>query len=72
LAWEIAVKVEDLTIGDKQTYQVSMKGEPKGIINDIVARYQKVFGTLAIDVSKRAVEYILADMPIEDIPAALQ
>jgi hypothetical protein len=72
LAWEIAVSVKNLVVVDKQTYQISITGEPKNIINDIVARYQKVFGMLAIDVSKQAVFDVLADMSIEDIPASLQ
>ena len=72
LAWEIAEKVEQLEISDKKNYQVSMTGDPQKIINDIVAKYQKVFGTFAIDVCKRAVEYILVDMPVEDIPVSLQ
>ncbi len=72
LAWQIASKVEKLVITNKEEYQVYISGEPQNIINDIVLRYQKVFGTLATDVSKRATADILAEMPIEDIPISLK
>jgi len=39
---------------------------------NLVARFAKVFGTFATDVSKQAVADILIDIPVEDVPNGLK
>jgi len=64
--------VSGLVVVNKQTPEVAITGEPKTVINDLVARFAKVFGTFATDVSKQAVADILIDIPVEDVPNGLK
>ena len=74
LAWAEASKVEGLEVlnaNDTQTVNIK-SNDPKTVINNLVSRYEKLFGRLSRDVSRQAVSDLTADIPSEDIPSVLQ
>ncbi len=72
LAWDEASKVEGLSIIDRKKPEVSVTGDPKAVINALVARYEQLFGRLSRDVSREAVVDLTADIPAEDIPSSIK
>ena len=72
LAWTEAAKVSGLTVLDQKAHTVSVTGDPKKVINDLVARYEQLFGRLSREVSREAVVDLTADIPAEDIPTSLK
>ena len=71
MAWEEAKKVPGLVI-DASKQQVTFEGDAKEILNNLVTQYARLFGKLSHDVSKDAVQDLLAEIPKEDIPSSLQ
>ena len=72
LAWSEAAKVQGLTILDTKTPAVTIVGDPKLIINNLVARYEKLFGRLSRDICREAVVDLTAEIPAEEIPSSLK
>ena len=72
LAWGEAAKVQGLNVIDQKKQTVSVTGEPKAVINALVARYEQLFGRLSREVSREAVVDLTADIPSEDIPTSLK
>ena len=72
LAWSEAAKVPGLKVLDPKAHTVSVTGEPKEVINSLVARYEQLFGRLSREVSREAVVDLTADIPTEDIPTSLK
>lgn len=72
LAWSEAAKVSGLTIIDRVSPTVSIVGDPKLIINNLVARYEQLFGRLSRDICKEAVGDLTAEIPSEEIPSSLK
>ncbi len=72
LAWTEAAKVPGLTIVDPKAHTVNLTGEPKAVVNALVARYEQLFGRLSREVSREAVVDLTADIPAEDIPTSLK
>jgi len=72
LAWDEAAKVAGLTILDRKAHKVSVIGEPKTVVNSLVARYEQLFGKLSREVSREAVSDLTADIPSDDIPTSLK
>ena len=72
LAWQIAEKISGISIADKETFKVTIVSDPKTVIDNFVFRCERVFGSFARDASKQAVAYLLAEMPLEDIPEKLR
>ena len=72
LAWQIAEKITGLTIVNKELFEVGIVGDPKTVIDNYVFRCERIFGSFARDASKQAALFLLAEMPIEDIPERLK
>jgi hypothetical protein len=72
LAWDEAAKVVGLQIINRKTPEVSVVGDPKEVINSLVARYEQLFGKLSRDISREAVVDLTADIAKEDIPSSLK
>jgi hypothetical protein len=72
LAWDEASKVEGLSIGNKNMDQIQVTGDPKVVINALVARYERLFGKLSRDVCKEAVADLTAEIPQAEVPGSLQ
>ena len=71
LAWAEAGKVPGLSIVDLKSNTVSVVGEPKAVIDALVARFEQLFGKLSREVSREAVIDLTSDIPKEDIPSSL-
>jgi hypothetical protein len=72
LAWQVAQQVSGIDVIDMLKSQITIRGEPKEAINELIGKYQKLFGKMARDVCKNAVADILADMDANDIPESLR
>lgn len=72
LAWSEASKVVGLVIVDQKAHKVNVTGEPKTVINNLVARYEQLFGRLSREVSREAVVDLTADIPADDVPSSLK
>jgi hypothetical protein len=72
LAWEEATRVPGLTIVDKIRGEVSIQGNEKEILSNLVARYKKLFGRASDEVCKEAASDLIAELPIEQIPDNLK
>ena len=71
LAWDEARKVSGLTV-DQSHNSVSFTGDGKDIINRLVAQYEKLFGKASHEVCKEAVQDIVAQMPLDQVPESLK
>jgi len=73
LAWEEARKVAGIQVVDEKKGEVTIQdADPKGIIDRLVAQYEKIFGKASHAVCHDAVKDILAQMPPEEVPASLR
>ena len=72
LAWAEAGKVAGLKIIDVKSNTLNVDGEPKEVINALVARYEQLFGKLSREVSREAVADLTADIPKDDVPSSLK
>lgn len=72
LAWEEASKVDGLTIIDRFKPEVQVTGDPKIVINNLVAHYERLFGRLSREICKDAVSDLTAEIPQEEIPTSLK
>ncbi len=72
VAWEEAKKVSGFRIIDKDKGEVSFEGDPKEVLNRLVAQYSRLFGQVSREVCKEAVQDLLAELPQTDIPNSLQ
>ena len=72
LAWQIAEKISGIRIEDKESFKVTIISEPKTVIDNFIFRCERIFGSFARDASKQAVAFLLAEMPMEDVPEKLR
>ena len=71
LAWNEAKKVEGLTVPN-QLGEVTIEGDKKQVIDNLVARYDRLFGRASHEVSRDAAAALLADLLPIDIPISLK
>lgn len=57
---------------DWQQHIVSIGGDPKKAIDDLVEQYKELFGQLAVESCKQAVSKLLDQVPSEQRPASLR
>lgn len=72
LAWTEAGKVQGLNIVDTVRGEVSIKGNPKEVVDRLVSRYERLFGRASHEVCKDAARGIIAELPPTDVPSSLQ
>jgi hypothetical protein len=73
LAWNEARKVPGLQIIDEKKGEVTLQnGDPKGIIDKLVAQYERIFGKASHAVCHDAVKDLIAGMSQEEIPSSLK
>ena len=72
VAWEEAKKVSGFHIVDQNAGTVTFDGDPKEVLNRLVAQYSRLFGQVSKEVCKEAVQDLLAELPSGDIPDNLQ
>ena len=73
LAWNEARKVPGIEVVDEKKGEVNLQnGDPKTVIDKLVAQYERIFGKASHAVCHDAVQDLLASMPPEEIPASLK
>ena len=72
LIWSELEKIPGVEIRSKERYIVAMNGDQKEILNRLVVRLNELFGTIAVDVSRNAARFLIADLPIGMVPENLK
>lgn len=72
VAWNEARKVRGLQVISDRDGLVELKGDPKRIIDRLVAQYDLLFGRASHEVCKEAALPLLASLPPRDIPSSLR
>lgn len=71
IALEQAKKIPGLTINwDK--HEVSLSGNEKDILEQLVNNYKHLFGQASVEVCRDAIKGLIKNVPIDKIPAQLQ
>jgi len=73
LAWEEAKKVSGLQILDTQKGEIVVANDnPKNSVDQLVARYERLFGKASHEVCKESVRDLITDMSPEEVPSSLK
>lgn len=72
MAWDEARKVPGLVILDQQNGLVKIDGDPSEILERLVAQYSRLFGKASTEACKEAVQDLIAELPLEQIPPSLK
>lgn len=72
VAWEEAGKVPGLKILDEKKGDIAFEGDPKVILDKLIAQYARLFGRASNEVCKEAVKDLLASVPKEQLPENLK
>ncbi len=71
IALEQAKKVPGLTINwDK--HEVSLSGDEKGILEQLINNYKHLFGQASVEVCREAIKGLIKNVPLDKIPSQLQ
>jgi len=72
MAWSEAKKVGGLSVVNQAKGEVHIEdGDPKGVIDKLVAQYERLFGKASHEVCKEAAAALIRGMPRADVPASL-
>lgn len=71
VAWDEAEKVTGLRV-DVSSHEASIVGNPKEVLEKLVAQYERLFGPASREVCRNAVRPLLSQVPREEIPMVLQ
>ena len=72
VAWEEAKKVSGFHIIDQDKGEVTFDGDPKEVLNRLVAQYSRLFGQVSKEVCREAVQDLVAELPKADVPDSLK
>ena len=73
LAWQEAGKVPGLKVLDIKTSRIDIEmTSPKTVINNLVARYEQLFGKMSREVCREAVGDLTAEIPSDELPESLK
>jgi hypothetical protein len=72
VAWTEAGKVPGFHVVDQKKGEVSMDGDPKEVLNNLVAQYARLFGRASNAVCKEAAKDLTAGLSQTEVPASLQ
>ncbi len=70
LAWSEAGKVVGLQVAADH-HVLLQNGDPKAVIDRLVAQYERLFGRPSHEVCKEAAAVLIASLPRTEIPASL-
>ena len=72
IAWLEAEHVQGLTLDDHTAAQIADgAGDPKEVVNQLVGRYERLFGRASREACKDAVASLLAELTPSEIPSML-
>ena len=74
VAWSEAKKEAGLHVVDQKQGEVTIDdgGQEPGIIDQLVARYERLFGRASHEVCREAVSGIIVNLKPEEIPTSLR
>lgn len=73
LAWSEAKKVLGLTVVETDGGHVRLSsGDPKSIVDNLIARYERLFGRAAQEVCRDATRALVANMQPSEVPQSLR
>jgi hypothetical protein len=72
VAWEEAKKVQGFRVIDPKKGEVAFDGDPKQILDNLIARYAVLFGRASDEVCKEAVQDLIAELTPDQIPSGLK
>jgi len=67
VAWEQANKVSGL-MANIEEHSVTIEGDKKNTINELVKQYAGLFGQTSIDICRQAVHDLISQLPKDQIP----
>ncbi len=70
IAWQEAEHVSGLVFQNHTAVQIS-GAEPKTVVDNLVDRYERLFGRASREVCREAVVSLLADLSPSDVPSTL-
>ena len=71
LAWEEAKKVPGMSV-NIGNHEVKIEGNPKEVLEKLVAQYERLFGAASREVCRDAVRPFLSQISQDEIPAVLK
>jgi len=71
LAWSEAEKVQGLVVDRAHNEVTIQNGDPKAVVDRLVAQYERLFGRASHEVCRGAVKTIIAGLAPADIPVSL-
>jgi hypothetical protein len=72
IAWQEAEKVVDLKLFDHENAEIEASNtNPKEVVNQLVGRYERLFGRASREACRDAVASILAELSPADVPSSL-
>lgn len=72
IAWQEASQIVGLSFADHTSVQIQESaGDPKTVVDQLVRRYERLFGRASREACKDAVASLLADLAPGDIPSTL-
>lgn len=72
IAWQEAEKVPDLRLTNRENAEIApTHANPKEVINQLVGRYERLFGRASREACRDAVAVILAELSPADVPSSL-
>lgn len=72
VAWSLAGKVDGLSIVNEKSGEVTVQGDGKQVVDNLVSRYVGLFGITSKEVCREAVGSLLVDMPDAEVPNSLK
>jgi hypothetical protein len=71
LAWSEAQKVHGLQVDQSHSEVTLQNGDPKDVVDRLVAQYERLFGRASHEVCKEAAAEFISTLPRSEIPASL-
>ncbi len=73
LAWDEARKVQGIQVLDLGEGGVDVQnGDPKIVVDKLVAQYERLFGPASREVCREAVAPMIAELPASEVPTSLR
>lgn len=71
IAWDEAKKVQGMTVLYEKR-EVTLQQDESGVVDRLVAQYERLFGRASREVCKEAVRDIISEVPQDKVPTALK
>ena len=71
LAWSEAEKVQGLVVDRAHNEVTIQNGDPKAVVDRLVAQYERLFGRASHEVCREAAAGLIANLAPGEIPASL-